>query len=134
MKGSKKKLEKHPRSVEFKHKTHLPAYSIYRHAREFNEPLSCKSGIHKKLVNRIINGVLHLYCTKCGGIIAQGIHDKTWTKQDIHKIKLMHRQQKGTRKTKRQMLEESREALELLRTKFTDKEIAKMMKRRRYGL
>lgn len=122
-----------PRAQEQALKQIRPGYIIRHHPRRFNKPLSCQMGVHKGLINKVIHGVLCLYCTKCGEHIAQGIHDKTWTKQEIRKIKLIQAKEVQP-KSKEQLLKESWEALELLRTKYTDEQIRILIEKRRRGL
>lgn len=107
-----------------------PGFTLINHPRRFNKPLSCQSGLHRGLVTRMISGVPSLYCTKCGGHIGQGIHDKTWSKQEIHKIAQI-KAEASMPKSKEDSLKQSWEALEMLRKRgFTDEQIRKMMNER----
>lgn len=122
-----------PIAKDLLHKQIRPGYVIQHHPRRFNKPISCKMGVHKGLTNKVIHGILSLYCTKCGEHIAQGIHDKTWTKEEIRKIKLI--QAKSVQpKDKQQLLKEGWEALELLRKRYTDEQIRKLIEQYRRGL
>jgi len=87
----RKEVRKNKRLKDFLLKSKQPGYEIIRHPRFFNKPASCLAGLHKGLINKFINGVLHLYCTKCGEAIGQGIKDKTWTREEMHKIKVLQR-------------------------------------------
>lgn len=134
MEKSLRKIAKKNENVKrFLLNARQPGYTIQRHPRFLNPPLSCQMGVHKGLINKFIGGVLHLYCTKCGRAIAQGIHDKTWTKNEIHKIKQI-KVGRGKPRTKEETLRESWEAMEMLRKRFTDKEIKELIEKRRRGL
>jgi len=127
-------MERELRSRKYKNKILrdgvYPGFRLETHPRRFNKPLTCRSGLHKGLITKVINGIPSLYCTKCGEYIGQGIHDKTWSKQEIHKIKNALKTRDKPRTTKERMGDVT-EAMELLRTKFTDKEIKIMVEKRR---
>lgn len=123
----------HPKDREYQLNSRLPGYRIERHPRCYNKPLACQSGLHKHLEFRVINGMLCYYCRDCGGHIGQGIHDGTWSSNDMHRIKETLRDIQRPR-TRKQCLEDSVKAMELLRKRFTDKEISMMIEKRRRGL
>jgi len=131
-KNLKIRARKNKRLMDLLTKQHQPGYTIIRHPRFLNKPIRCLAGKHD-LKLKMINGFLHYYCPNCGMAIGQGIHDRTWTKQEIHKIKQI-RVGRDKPRTKEETLKESWEAMEILRTKFTDKEIKEMIERRRRGL
>jgi hypothetical protein len=129
MKRRRKEVKRYL-SDEILRRGNYGGFQVIRHPRYFNKPLSCQSGIHKGLTTRIIGGVVSLYCTKCGATIGQGIHDKTWSKRDIHKIRQFKEEAKRS-KSNKEKLEESWEALQMLKKMgYTSKQIKKMMDER----
>lgn len=118
---------RHPLDINLQHKSVRPGYRIINHPRMHNKPVHCKRGVHGPFTTMNISGVPHLVCTKCGAGIGKGIYEGTWTKQDIHDMKKLLSVEK---RTKEQTYEDSWNALEQLRKKFTDKEIRKMMNER----
>jgi len=129
MESLKRKARSNPRLRDFLVNPNQPGYQIIRHPSFLSKPVNCVAGLHKGLQFRMIDGILSYYCTKCGMSIAQGIHDGTWTKADIRRIRGI-RQEQQKPKTKEESLKESWEALELLRAKFTQKQINEMVNRR----
>jgi len=126
-------MRRHPRDRDLQQKVDRPGYRIVQHPRKFSKPLRCQAGIHA-FGTKVIQGVLHLVCKKCGAGIAEGLYDRTWTKGDMRKIKLMQRtREPGMTEDehRKKSLKDSWEALELLRKKFTDDQIKRMMKKRR---
>ena len=113
-----------------------PGYTVIRHPRFLSKPITCQSGLHRDLQFKMINGILSYYCTKCGMSIGQGIHDRTWSKNDIRRVKKI-RQDANKPRTKEETLRQSWEIMELLRKKYSEEEIKRMMDKRmkeRYGV
>lgn len=113
-----------------------PAYKIIRHPRAYSKPISCLRGQHKfnKKNIKIVNGLPHYVCSKCGDAIGIGLHDKTWTRKDlIDSKKIIHPKHKP--RTTKQRAIDTWEKREYLRSKgLTDKQINKMYRKYMAGL
>ena len=121
---------RHVLDKDLQMQTHRAGYDIQWHPRRFSKPLSCQGGKHGPFVTQLINRIPHLVCKKCGAGIAEGLHDKTWSKNDIHKIKLIVGSNKQPR-TKEERMKASWEAMEQLRSKYSEADIQKMLKQRK---
>ena len=107
---------------------------IVRHPRAYDKPVSCRRGQHSFTKTKIVNGLPHLICSKCGDGIITGLHDKTWSKQDIKDTnRIIHPEHKvGT--TKERAIN-TWEKMEYLRSKgLTDEDIKRIYKKKQMGL
>jgi len=106
-----------------------PGYKIERHPRYNNKPLSCRSGIHKGLQTKVMNGIPILWCSKCGEQIGKAIYERTATKQELTEMG-----QKRTRpRTQKEIMLEAWRKLENLRKHYTDSQIRKLMRKKLTG-
>jgi len=122
---------RHVLDKDLQSKTKRTGYNIEWHPRRFSKPVACQRGNHgSNLETKLINGIPHLVCKKCGEGIGEGIYNNTWTKQDIHQIKRLTGKG-GEPRTKEQRMKDSWDALQKLREKYTDKEIERLMAKRR---
>jgi len=86
-----------------------PGYTIQRHPRVYNKPLSCQVGKHQFQTRFDQRGVPTLVCSKCGAGIGKGLYEKTWSKKDMRRIA-----EAGVRKkrTKKEIFEDARKRME----------------------
>ena len=132
----KRRARTNDRLRQFLTQPNQPGYQIIRHPAFLNKPITCQSGLHKDLQFKRINGILSYYCPHCGMSIAQGIHDRTWSKNDIRRVKRI-RQEANKPRTKEETLRQSWEIMELLRKKYSQEEIDRMFRKRmmeKYGV
>ena len=112
-------------------RTKQPGYKIYRHPRIHNKPLRCQAGLHTLRTLMDQNGVPQLYCIKCGAIIGKGIYERTWTKQDIRRIK---ESQIRKPRTNRQIMEEIWERRQMNTRERMNQSIKREVRERLRGL
>jgi len=111
-----------------------PNVQIIRHPRAYSKSIACKRGQHSFTETKIVNGLPHLVCSKCGDAIATGIHNKTWSKQDIKDTKRIIHTEYKPRTTKERAID-TWEKMEYLRSKgLTDEDIKRIYKNKRMGL
>lgn len=111
-----------------------PNVKIVRHPRAYSKPIACKRGQHSFTKTKIVNGLPHLVCSKCGDAIITGVHNKTWSKKDIHDIDRII-QPNNKPRTKDERIINTWEKMEYLRSKgLTDEQIKKIYKRKQMGL
>jgi len=75
-----------------------PGYTIQRHPRIYNKPLSCQVGKHEFRTKFDQRGVPMLVCSKCGAGIGKGLYEKTWSKKDMERITKVGIRKKRTKK------------------------------------
>ena len=109
--------------------TRRPGYRIQFHPRAFNPPLSCKMGLHKGLTTKIMDGIPSLYCSKCGQYLYKHIVEKTYSRRDLELIEKV-KDAKIKKKTRKEMLVDSWNKLEILRRKNSEASIRKFVKQR----
>ena len=111
-------------------------YKVVRHPRAYSKPVACHRGQHSFSKNNIklINGLPHYVCSKCGDAIIVGVHNQTWTGKDFNDIRRIINPERKVQTTKERTISVW-EKMEYLRGKgLTDKDINRMYKRKQMVL